>query len=126
MREIKFRAWDKIEMQMIDESCGFASVVDVFNHVEEFEDNDCILMQYTGLKDKNEKYIYENDIVERNTIYDDGSAESHVGVITYCEKNCHFYSRSIKNEISRGIGETDGVTHEVIGNIYENPELLTN
>ena len=80
--------------------------------------------QYTGLKDKNGKEIYERDVLKRIQIYDDGSCpDLHLGVVTW--DDCSYYSRSIKNEISRGLGnKADCVSYEVIGNIYENPELL--
>ncbi len=62
--------------------------------------------QYTGLKDKNSKEIYEGDIIDN-------------GVVIFDKKTASF---DIKNGIIRLWGITE--QNEVIGNIYENPELL--
>lgn len=78
-------------------------------------DGDHKLMQYTGLKDKNGVEIYEGDIV-RMTRFDDSKTAEIVwksGALTVD------YSTLILEDLT-GIG----YTFEVIGNIYENPELL--
>lgn len=109
MREIKFRAW--LDSKMI--TPGFIDsegrvYEDCIERPEELDG--AILMQYTGLKDKNGREIYEGDIVSfhmpgRGIIeWDDGSA-SFV-VVNKWMAIVHFE-------------ETN-----VIGNIYENPELL--
>lgn len=120
MREIKFRAWHK-EEKIIGEVLG----IDIL-HKEIFfsnEDVDCYehtdfkdieLMQYTGLKDKNNKEIYEGDIF-------------HIGSkkILYVVEwiDCGLKGRQIKNKSWIGLDYwKDDI--EVIGNIYENPELL--
>lgn len=112
MREIKFRAWDKIEEVMLD----WKSLTDTFfAHKCDtiFNDKSIILMQYTGLKDKNDVEIFEEDIVE-------------------------YYECSIKEiekvEFLHGcfcpIGQSDWIDNnkihdmKIIGNIYENPELI--
>jgi len=69
MREIKFRAWDKEKKVMLFMSDGSFS-----NHrIWWLETNDCqdryILMQFTGLKDKNGKEIYEGDKVMASSLY---------------------------------------------------------
>ena len=120
MREIKFRAWHK-EKKIMGEVLG----IDIL-HKEIFfsnEDVDCYehtdfkdieLMQYTGLKDKNNKEIYEGDIF-------------HIGSkkILYVVEwiDCGLKGRQIKNKSWIGLDYwKDDI--EVIGNIYENPELL--
>ena len=84
-----------------------------------------VLMQCTGLKDKNGKLIYEGDIVKnnQNSLYSVEFEEF--------EHQTKFCLKRIKNSnyyphIStwQGIGYKDQKNFEVIGNIYENPELL--
>ena len=72
-------------------------------------------MQYTGLKDKNGKEIYEGDVVR----YFENSAEGEVGVIEYYR---HGFVICFKNGRYEDNWFEDAV--EVIGNIYENQELL--
>lgn len=121
MREIKFRAWDKQEkkMQYNDDITIMVkwTTDEPLPLNRNFEENDLQLMlQYTGLKDKNGKEIYEGDIVEYFEEYMDGSMddESQIEEIEYID-GC-FYP--IGNSLY------SGNNIEVIGNIYENPELL--
>ena len=117
MREIKFRAWDDFKKKMITEDvssyCSFKDngVVNCFNPL-----GNNIIMQYTGLKDKNGKEIYEGDIVNGG-IYDGSYC---YGKIVF--KNACFYAESI-GRFNEGISE-HWQHFEVIGNIYENPDLL--
>ena len=114
MREIKFRAWDKEEKEMrqVVVMTGDAYEISVRDiHGERYwQDYKTFeLMQYTGLKDKNGKEIYEGDIVR-----------------------CIGYVNLLKVRFSDG-GFLFGDMHasassrhdrEIIGNIYENKELL--
>lgn len=123
MRKIKFRAWHK-EKKIMGEVLG----IDIL-HKEIFfsnEDVDCYehtdfkdieLMEYTGLKDKNNKEIYEGDILS------DGNNEKPYKVI--------FENGSFRAEFEGYFEEhsfdlIDVVAQgcEVVGNIYENPELI--
>lgn len=115
MREIKFRAWDKLNKDMFNvESINFQErrvYKDTVSY-RKFEDID--LMQYSGLKDKNNKEIYEGDIF-------------HIGSkkILYVVEWIDFglKGRQIKNISWIGLDYwKDDI--EVIGNIYENPELM--
>lgn len=138
MREIKFRAWDKEEKKFL-EPC-FESEEDRYNKGKAIirwnssgkiwitlsgyrdEDNnpyqiDAEIMQYTGLKDKNGKEIYEDDIVK-----------SSIGAIQKVYYNNKFAAFLCK-DIYRPNGELSEtwiieVDDEVIGNIYQNPDLL--
>lgn len=83
------------------------------------------LIQCTGLKDKNGKLIFEGDVVKTIT---HNPYEKHIGVIRY--HTCYFsldYKEVGKYEecgISLTKNTSDFVTLEMLGNIYENPELI--
>lgn len=121
MREIKFRAWNKVFKKMFpvvnlylegtdagiemgDEEKGQITVV-AFAHLD--------LMQYTGLKDKNGKEIYEGDVVK----YIDASNTVNHLIVKWNESNACFDIGWVRTDFASNCGE-------VIGNIYENSELL--
>ena len=106
MREIKFRAWDKdLNRMWSDPSVNYESL----------KDESLVWMQYTGLKDRNGKEIYEGDI-RCGKYYFDTEDQTRFQVMKWDKKSTCFYWDG--PEIPRFIGV------EVIGNIHENPELL--
>lgn len=154
MREIKFRAWDKKTKKMravnsivfhYEEECfdfdnsRLPKVVNLWGKdiiedkaiVLHREIKDVELMQYTGLKDKNGKEIYENDLIMqydykgdrweiRQIIYSDHSLN-----LGWCMKGIKKINKYNIGELCTvGIGPRDTERCEVIGNIFDNPELL--
>lgn len=119
MREIKFRAWDTERKEMFYPNWILTSTgcnVDKMEHPKHGElhrkDNTAILMQYTGLKDKNGKEIYEGDIVHvKGKLPVVGEVD---GLQQVFYTGCSFAPNII----------TKAKMVEVIGNAYENPELL--
>ena len=126
MREIKFRAWVATDYDEGDNPINFHMVQwsrDFFDDTSEvthfgsgFPDgDDCILMQYTGLKDKNGKEIYEGDIVQET-----GGLPCEV---YWRDEAAGFEFVYVGNSWMPNV-DAVGRWFEVIGNIYENPELL--
>ena len=115
-REIKFRAWDGERMwDFFENTRYFISPTSgkVFD-TKWGKFLDWKLMQYTGLKDKNGKEIYEGDIVQHTNGW--------TGVIIWNQDDCAFISESIHDKKETAWLAED--IQEIIGNIYENPELL--
>jgi len=140
MREIKFRVWDKNKMWYNVDVCadGFVYAYDKSPISEEaflgsFQTGrvaDTInLMQFTRLKDKNRKEIYEGDVIkaspkaESNSKGDKYKIGNRIYLVSY--ESGSFWIDSEKKDLDVfsfiDINLTD---FEVIGNIYENPELI--
>ena len=125
MRKIKFRAWDKVNNRMCkvlniapsdDGTCSVQGVAVIGLGVSITTGIDFELMQYTGLKDKNGKEIYEGDIVKANI-----NNVVSIGKVVYIDDWAMFQTEFTIGNIGRyNCYEAD----EVIGNIYETPELL--
>ena len=130
MREIKFRAWNEVLEKMYN-WYEFLNT-NMKNTFIAPESTGMILMQYTGLKDKKGKEIYERDIVKINAhSYDFGFEKDRIGEIRFLEGCFGFYKelsekKYLFNELSTEFGYGELEYYEVIGNIYENPELLEN
>ena len=136
MREIKFRAWfgDKMIKPMSLQKMIHQKDNTIPLKVLEKE---IIFMQYTGLKDKNGVEIYEGDIVNFQHIDDYGYMTNvfqngfYRGVVKWGEHYPAFDIFDIKDNSTFGFDcnifsmESD-IVIEVIGNIYENKELLNN
>ena len=141
MREIKFRAYDTHTKTMLpivdiikftksegiyitrDSAYGVGINIQYQPHIE--------IMQFTGLHDKNGKEIYEGDIVKRNEhsipeeqVY----VNAETGQIKYLDGSFGFYKNKGKiylfNPLHDELAFDELKYYEVIGNIYDNPELL--
>ena len=126
MREIKFRAWVKekkaiFEVILINYVTKKVTyLLERVGHLLSIRDakfNDVELMQYTGLKDKNNKEIYEGDILfesfgERyyKVVFENGGFRAEF------KGDFDEHSFDLIDVVAQGC--------EIVGNIYENPELL--
>lgn len=121
MRKIKFRAWDKEGKKWLDISYLFfdsgGKVIGYTIKGDTHTIDKVELVEYTGLKDKNGKEIYEGDIVQ---------LDERVGLIGQMVfHNGSFCFRQDRNHIMTTLGDWfQEKEREVIGNIYENPELF--
>ena len=121
MREIKFRAWHKEEkimgevlgIDILHKEIFFSNEnVDCYEHKDV---KDIELMEYTELKDKNNKEIYEGDIV---TLHN-GKYK-----VIFNTEEARFVLRDDEFEMNIPFTNNNNKRMEVIGNIYENSELM--
>ena len=125
MNEIKFRAWDNENKEMLkvqeldfeDTLYGGRLAIRTDQYNDYFDLEDMILMQYTGLKDKNGKEIYEGDII-RATKRTDLELNYH-NFKVFMHNGCYMFGNYNAHEFFDKFN-----FKEVIGNIYENKDLL--
>lgn len=122
MREFKFRAWvDSYSNWHMTNKISIGSD-GVFFHAGQsnITNKDWVLMQYTGLKDKNGTEIYEGDIIELGT-----KERFYVAWHDYKQEfTFRGYGGGYYPNTYRGATRDDQYGWKVIGNIYENKELL--
>lgn len=129
-RIIKFRAWDKLKKEWSNLICGMNLYPSIITEIQPIEANKNLeLMQYTGFKDKNGKEIYEGDIIK---------AIGNILSVKFNETKARFDFlvhdvRENKKYEPEEVERIEDIycyqvlgkgNYEVIGNIYENPELL--
>ena len=139
MRTIKFRVWDiKYKDWMKDDCIGIDATGQILTYRQggmigscwiQDENKDFIIQQFIGLLDKNNKEIYEGDLVNVTlramgavAVSKDESPDIRLGYIFYEENTCAFRVQLKANQYCIfGGGDL-----EVIGNVFENQELLKN
>ena len=140
MREIKFRAWSKYSNEMLSPhdlwKCGFYLCPSngTFNaygcdpdepnnsDLDSWGENENLIpMQFTGLKDKNGKEIYEGDIINGLVVTYLGDSNAGLGMNAGWYLQRDDFESWVELECRCNENENN---YEIIGNIYENPELL--
>ncbi|MCY7572329.1 YopX family protein [Bacillus pumilus] len=141
MREIKFRAWDDNAQEMVYEVGLTPEGIpySIPDHAEASDQFDyypsCHKMQFTGLRDKNDVEIYEGDILKRTVtivIYGTGKPPEDIDEyleVQYREDYAGFFigERSLFAYVDTTIDvdtRCSCTKAEVVGNIYQNPNLL--
>ena len=132
MREIKFRAWDKVSLLMYNWDDIYSihrtlqndiSVTCSLANGASYKPGSFELMQYTGLKDKNGVEIYEKDVVSYSEHYiGDHRYSAGRGVVEFDNGSFFINESEFSPELCREEIENEHI--EIIGNVFENPELV--
>lgn len=133
MRDIKFRCWDTENKEMLDiqeldyrDSYNGQPMIRTTMYSDYYDTEDMILMQYTGLKDKNGKEIYEGDIIYCKKYIGGNWIEDCIekGYVNFNNGEFGLYRKQGYYQSLYKFKEYD-YEFEVIGNMYDNPELLS-
>lgn len=128
MREHKYRAFDKVTNKMIATGFHVIGEVTMFNMIDAYLQehtlgmptllrlNEVVLMQYTGKQDKSGNDIYEGDIIEFDANEWGGGGNNKFIVEWDNDNSCWSFGGGLVSDMEY---------RTIIGNIYDNPELLT-
>ncbi|EHA4024321.1 hypothetical protein JKN54_000800 [Enterococcus faecalis] len=119
----KFRAWDKntedmVDVKMIDlEKDGSIGCIVDYNGIN-LDVSECVLMQSTGVKDKNGVEIFEGDVLYYILF------ETHINNSIIVFEKGSFCKKMLRNGKLTSVRFIDSEEYEVIGNVWDNQELL--
>ncbi len=124
MRTIKFRLWDSFnEVYDYSEKKSLSDFFLLYEALKKGDNDPIILQQFTGIEDTNEKEIYEGDIHLSETEGDEGLIKSYLPVVF--DNGAFWLDESFKKD---GTYLTLLCEYNeplnIVGNIYEHPELL--
>lgn len=135
-RIIKFRIWS---MDQFYYKCLVGNTTDtndtnwtcpmVYHNENWVHCDNGVIQQFTGLHDKNGKEIYEGDIIEYAFDFDNEKlkkkSKKYIGVVKYHQPHCSFQLCKPSNENGFVFNAGHFCVFEIIGNIYEHPNLIT-
>jgi uncharacterized phage protein (TIGR01671 family) len=128
MREIRFRVWAKkpnkmytfITLQWLETL--YVGGIGAYSQVMYAIDDTIVLQQYTGLCDKNGRQIFEGDIIQAHDEFEKNEGTIEPVEVVWEHDGWVIHARA--NDLYLRV--RDWTEYSVIGNVYENPELLTN
>jgi len=124
MREIKFRAWDGEKMVLVNDIVFSGDKPVAYWKENSVIERSDVIMQYTGRKDKKGWLIYEGDILQSKSWGATSRTINPYHVVIWGE--CGWKAQGYNGTMRVSPDLNVKYDFEIIGNIYENPELLTN
>ncbi len=132
MREIKFKIWNKNTLKndgtpdnerMSPDSYTPFDLIEIASTGVVIKEKNFVILQFTGLKDKNGKEIYEGDILRMEVDFKDELVTHELGVVQWNDSDAWWQVMN-QNDWILPFSANEISEHEIIGNIYQNPELL--